>query len=1097
MRVVYGAIMLSFLYATTGIAAAKKTDETEETTRLKSETFAGIELRGIGPAVTSGRIADIAVSPRDSTVWYVAAASGGVWKTTNAGTTWTPIFDGQGSYSIGCIAIDSRDPLIVWVGTGENNSQRSVGYGDGVYRSIDGGKSWEHMGLKSSEHIGKILVDPRSSSTVYVAAQGPLWAPGGDRGLYKTVDGGKTWNQVLKIGENTGVNEVVFDPRDPDVLYATAYQRRRHVWTLINGGPESAIYKSTDAGASWKKLANGLPKGDMGRIGLAISPAAPDVVYAIVEALGKERGFYRSADGGGNWEKRSEYVSDSPQYYNEIIADPVNPDRVYSMDTWMHVTEDGGKSFRKVGERAKHVDNHALWIDPENTSHVLAGCDGGLYESFDRGATWAFASNLPVTQFYKVTVDNASPFYNIYGGTQDNFTLGGPSRTRTAQGIMNSDWFVTIGGDGFQSQVDPRDPNIVYSQYQYGGIMRFDRKTGEKIDIQPQPGKGETPFRFNWDSPLLISPHSPTRLYFAANILFRSDDRGDTWRAVSSDLTRQIDRNKLKVMGRVWSVDTVAKNASTSFYGNIVALDESPKAEGLIYVGTDDGLVQVSENGGASWRKVERFPGVPEMSYVSRLTASIHDANTVYAAFDNHKMGDFTPYLLKSVDRGKTWTSIAGDLPNRGTVYALVQDHVKADLMFCGTEFGAYFTIDGGQRWLKLSGGMPVIAVRDLAIQRRESDLVVGTFGRGFYVLDDYSPLRLADAASLEKDASLLPVKTALMYIPEEPLGLKDKSFQGDSFFTAPNPPFGAVFTYYLKDDLKTKKKAREEQEKKLAKDGKDVFYPSWDALREEDREEDPEIVLTISDEDGNVIRRLSGATSAGFHRVSWDLRFPPADPVSLTPPEDYDPFATLPLGPLVTPGTYKVTIAKRVAGKLEALGEPQTFKTDALGGSSLPATDREALLSFQQKTAKLQRAVLGAIAAADEAKGRLDHLKKAVEDTPGADAKLGEEVRALADRLKDIQTALTGDSAVRRRNEPVAPSIVDRVQGVVYGHWTTTSAPTATHRRGYEIAAEEFGAVLEALRALVEKDLGALESKLESAGAPWTPGRIPKWSRE
>ncbi|MCI0657653.1 MAG: glycosyl hydrolase, partial [Acidobacteria bacterium] len=578
----------------------------------------------------------------------------------------------------------------------------------------------------------------------------------------------------------------------------------------------------------------------MGRIALAMPPSQRDVVYALIEAAGKGGGFYRSLDAGGSWKKMSDYLPTSPQYYTEIFVDPNNADRVYSMDTFMQVTEDGGKSFHKVGEKYKHVDNHVLWIDPDNSSHLIAGCDGGVYVSYDRAANWEFKANLPVTQFYRVMVDNSQPFYYVYGGTQDNQTLGGASRNATDHGIVNSDWFVTVGGDGFWSQVDPLDPNIIYSESQYGGLVRFDRRNGEILDIQPQSLPGEDPLRWNWDSPLIVSPHSPTRLYFASQRLFRSDDRGNSWRPVSGDLTRQLDRNRLKVMDRVWSVDTVAKNASTSFFGNIVSLSESPVQEGLIYVGTDDGLVQVTEDGGKSWRKIEKFPSVPDMTYVSRLNASRFDANTVYAAFDNHKMGDFEPYLLRSDNRGKSWTSIVGDLPTRGSVYSLAQDFVKKDLLFAGTEFGVFFAPDGGKKWIQLKGGMPVIAVKDLVIQERETDLVLGTFGRGFYVLDDYSPLRAVSAQSLESEAQFYPVKPAWMYIPTHPFGLKDKSFFGEAFYSAPNPPFGAVFTYYLKEEIKSRKKTRQDAEKEKIKKAEDVFYPSWEELKAEDREEDP-----------------------------------------------------------------------------------------------------------------------------------------------------------------------------------------------------------------------------------------------------------------
>jgi photosystem II stability/assembly factor-like uncharacterized protein len=472
--------------------------------------------------------------------------------------------------------LDPKNPLVVWVGTGENNSQRSVSYGDGVYKSEDGGKSWKNMGLKTSEHIGKIVIDPRDSNVVYVAAQGPLWSAGKERGLYKTIDGGKTWNQVLKISENTGVSDIAIDSQNPDTIYAAAYQRRRHVWTLIDGGPESAIYKSNDAGATWKKVRMGLPTVDMGRIGLTISPADNNVLYATIEAADRKGGIFRSTDRGESWERRNDFDA-TAMYYSQIVADPKDVERIYIPNTYMMVSDDGGKTVRRLGEKSKHVDNHAIWINPENTNYYLVGCDGGIYESFDRGANWEYKSNLPITQFYDVTTDNAAPFYNVYGGTQDNSSVGGPSRTHNVSGITNSDWFITQGGDGFRSQVDPEDPNIVYAESQNGGLVRFDRRTGERVGIEPAIGRNEDPLRTNWDTPFIISPHSHTRLYFAANKLYKSDDRGDSWQLVSGELTRGLDRNKLPVMGKIQSIDAVAKNASTAFYGNGSALAESPK----------------------------------------------------------------------------------------------------------------------------------------------------------------------------------------------------------------------------------------------------------------------------------------------------------------------------------------------------------------------------------------------------------------------------------------------------------------------------------------------------------------------------------------
>ncbi|MFQ5641040.1 MAG: glycosyl hydrolase, partial [bacterium] len=848
----------------------------------------------------------------------------------------------------------------------------------------------------------------------------------------------------------------------------------------------SGVYKSTDAGASWRKINKGLPKADKGRIGLTVSPINPDVIYAIVEAAKDGSGFYRSEDGGENWKKMSKYLSGSPQYYQEIFADPHKFDRIYSLDTFMMVSEDGGKTFTRLGEKWKHVDNHALVFDPNDPDHLLIGCDGGIYETWDRGKSYDFKANLPVTQFYKVAVDNSEPFYYVYGGTQDNATQGGPSRTKNINGIRNSDWFVTVFGDGFEPAVDPEDPNIVYSQWQYGNLIRFDRKTGERIDVKPQEEKDGPPLRWNWDSALMISPHSHTRLYYGAQILFRSDDRGNSWRAVSPDLTRNLDRNKLKIMGRVWSVDAVAKNRSTSFYGTIVAVSESPLQEDLLYVGTDDGLIQVTEDGGLSWRKVEKVADVPEMTYVNDIEASLHDANTVYAALNNHKMGDFKPYIVKSTDRGKTWKSLSGDLPERGSVYTLKQDHVNPKLLFAGTEFGVFFTIDEGNKWIQLKKGIPTIAVRDLEIQRRENDLVAASFGRSFYILDDYTPLRQVSEKMIQEGAKIFPVKKSLMYIQSAPLAGREKAFQGASYFTAPNPPFGAIFTYYLKESLQTRKTKRQKQEGKLAKDGKDVFYPDWDALKAEDREEKPAVVLTVRDDQGNVVRHLKGKTSSGIHRATWDFRYPGYRPTDLKSDG---------VGPMALPGKYTVSLDKRVDGVLTQLVPPTGFEVEPLGHGSLPPADKEAVLAFQKLTGELQRAVMGASAAAGEAANRIKYIKNTIEKTPGLAPALREEARGLELRLLDLRERISGDPTKRRRSEPAMRGIRSRINQIVRGHWSSTSAPTQTHRKNYDIAAAEFSEILEELRTLVEVDLVALEQKLEDAGAPWTPGRgVPKW---
>ncbi|MFI5251343.1 MAG: WD40/YVTN/BNR-like repeat-containing protein [Bacteroidota bacterium] len=1068
-----------------------QSDSSKSKDPMASETFNGLKFRSIGPAVTSGRVTSIAVDPTDHSNWYIGAASGGVWKTTNAGTTFLPIFDGEASYSIGTVVVDPVNPLIIWVGSGENNSQRSVSYGDGVYKSEDGGKSWKNLGLKKSEHIGRIVIDPRNDNTVFIASQGPLWGPGGDRGIFKTTDGGKDWKNILVISENTGVSDMVIDPKNPDVMYASSYQRRRHVWTLIDGGPESAIYKTTDAGATWIKLKNGLPTVDMGRIGLAISPVDNKIIYATIEAAQKKGGFFRSTDYGANWEKRNDIIASSPQYYGTIFADPKNPDRVYHMDFLIMVTDDGGKTFSRLGEKSKHVDNHAMWIDPDNTKHYLVGCDGGLYESFDRAQTWNFKSNLPITQFYDVCVDNSLPFYYVYGGTQDNNSLGGPSRTRNSSGIANSDWFVTTGGDGFQSRVDPEDPNIVYSESQYGGLVRYDRRTGEQTSIQPQPGKDEKPLRWNWDSPIIVSPHSHTRLYFAANKLFRSDDRGDSWKAVSGELSREIDRNSLPVMDKVWGVDAVAKNASTSIYGNCVALSESPIKEGVIYVGTDDGLIHITEDGGSTWKTIQKFTGIPENTYVSRILASQNDVNTVYASFDNHKMADFAPYILKSTDAGKSWESIKGNLPANGPVLAIAEDHINPLLLFVGTEFGMYFTVDGGAKWIRLKSGLPTIAVRDITIQKRENDLVIATFGRGFYVLDNYTPLRSVKPDLFENEAAFFPIKDAMMYIEATPLGGGNKGSQGESYFQTSNPQIGAAITYYLKDSYKSKKDIRLEAEKDAEKKKLPIKYPTFDELRAEDEEEAPTVFLTLSDTNGNVIRRLNAPNSKGVNRVTWDMCFPlpmlapPPPPESDRPPE---------AGPLVMPGSYRVTLSKRIGGVTTQIAGPQSFTIYVPGQESMSITDRKSLAEFQHQVSQLQRAVNGSAQAANDLKTRIGQIKHALQETPAPIDKLLTDALGIEARVNDILRDFRGDNTLRSRNENTPPTLSERINSVADNGRGSTSRPTQTDRDAYAIVSADLGAEIQKLKTISEVDLPRLEKGMEAAGAPWTPGRIPEW---
>ncbi len=1062
--------------------------------------FGGLRFRSIGPAVTSGRVHAFAVDPNDRTKYYVAVASGGVWKTVNAGTTWTPVFDNEASFSIGAIALDPKNPSTVWVGTGESNSQRSVGYGDGVYRSDDGGRSWRNVGLKTSEHIGKIVIDPRDSNVVFVAAQGPLWSGGGERGLYKTTDGGRTWKAVIPGTENTGATDVVIDPSNPDIMYAATWQRRRHFFTLINGGPESAMYKSVDAGNTWTRLRSGIPPGDIGRIGLAVSPASPNVVYATIEATGVLSGIFRSGDRGATWERMSPTIAQG-MYYGQIIADPKEVDRIYIPNVQNQVSDDGGRTQRALGERLKHVDNHAIWVDPKNTDYILAGCDGGVYESFDKGSTWNFKSNLPVAQFYDVVADNNVPFYHVYGGTQDNNSLGGPARTRSSGGIFNSDWYATNGGDGFRSQVDPVDSNIVYAESQNGGLVRLDKKTGERANIVPIEGKDIESQRYNWDSPIQISPHNNNRLYFAGHKLYKSDDRGDNWKVISGDLSRGLDRNALPVMGKIWGPDAVEKNVSTALYGNASSITESPKKAGLIYVGTDDGLINITENDGGSWRKVDKVPGVPENSYVHRVIASSHDAGTVYAVYNNHQNGDFKPYLMKSTDMGKTWTSINGNLPERGSTYAFAEDPVNLNLLFTGTEFGLFFSLDGGAKWTQLKGGLPTIAIRDIAFQKIENDIIIATFGRGIYVLDDYTPLRMAKPEMLNQPSALFPVKDALMYIRSN---VSFSGSQGGSFYAAQNPAYGATFSYFIKEAPQTMRQKRQAAERAAERAKTPIHYPSMAELRAETEEEPAAVLFTITDAEGKIVRRLTAPSGQGIQRTVWDMRYTGPSVSAAAgggfsgrggggggagggggePPEGGGGgFGGGPQGPLVMPGKYTVTMSQRVNGVVTALPGSQTFSITVEGREKMTAAEIAALSVFQQKVSALQRALTGASASATEAKARIGLLKRAAEEAPVTDNKKWmDQAEAMDNEIDAIINKLRGG---RENTEIPPPSITQRVQVVASGIRLSTVKPTQTQIEQYDIASSEFKPVLARLKALVDGELPKFEKVLEDSGAP------------
>jgi photosystem II stability/assembly factor-like uncharacterized protein len=997
------AVMVAAILFAVAIVAARQGSGGPN--RLTADALSVLKVRNIGPALVTGRVVDVEYDPKNPDVWYAASAFGGLWKTTSRGISWTEVFPTEdiGTFSMCCVVVDPKDSNVVWVGTGENNSQRSAHFGDGVYKSTDAGATWKRMGLESSEHIGKILIDPRNSNTVWVAAQGPLFTEGGggERGLYKTIDGGATWTRSLFVNDTTGVSDIAFDSKNPDIMYAGTYQRMRHVGQMIGGGPDGGVFKTIDGGKNWKKLTTGLPPGEVGRIAIAVDPKKPGRVYALIDAksgpgggrggrgggggagagaggggaagaagagaagagagaagagaagagagggqgggAGRGRGqnvalpyvapppptaddgmgFYKSEDSGATWTRMAIYRGGGPAYYCEIFVDPWQPDTIWSVNTNLDWSRDGGKTWQQVGVEqgsgafAVHVDHHHVLFDPNNRNHLVISNDGGIYETYNldkiyaaqpgqlNGASWRLFSNLPITQYYRVSAGNELPFYTVCGGTQDNFSECGPSRTNHTLGIRTSDWYVIQGGDGFFARHDWADPNIVYGSSQDGGIGRFDRSIGRTTSINPTRGGGGGAFggdvnamppdtppvqqqagaagagaagagaagaagvgrqgapgggrgagggrgggggdRTNWDAPYIVSPHSHTRLYWGSNYLYRTDDRGDTWIRVSPDLTRSLNWQELPIMGKVWPTGSIALHESTTALSTIVAIDESPLLEGLIYVGTDDGLVQVTEDGGKTWRKSEDFPTVPKWTYVTDVVASPRDSNVVFATFNNWQTGDYKPYICRSNDRGRTWTAITGDLPAKHDVWALAQDHVNSSLLFAGTEFGLFFTVDGGGHWTQLKGGMPRIQVRDLEIQRRENDVVMATFGRGFWIFDDYSALREMTPETLSQEARLFPFRHAYQFTP---WGLAQDGSTGlatiGGNYTTPNPPNGAVMTYNVGQALPA----------------------------------DTTLVINIFDANNRQVRRMTVDKTVGLHQTVWNLSVdPPATP--------------------------------------------------------------------------------------------------------------------------------------------------------------------------------------------------------------------------
>ena len=1073
------SLLIIFILTSYSNIFAEENKKTDKNKKENSSIYSGLKFRSIGPALMSGRISDIVIHPENENLWYVTAGSGGVWKTENSGTTWKSIFDGQKSYSIGCISLDPQNPNIIWVGTGENVGGRHVAYGDGIYKSEDGGESWKNMGLKKSEHLSKIIIHPKNSNIIWVASQGPLWSKGGERGVYKSNDGGKSWIQTLGDNEWIGATDLLIDPRDPNLLYAATWQRHRTIAGYLGGGPGTAIYKSNNGGEDWIKLKSGLPKSNMGKIGLVLSPQNPDIIYAAIELDRRTGGVYKSENQGAKWTKMSDAVAGGtgPHYYQELYASPHNFDELYLADNYMQVSYDGGKTFIRMNETEKHVDNHAVAFKKSDKNYILIGCDGGLYESFDKTLNWKFIDNLPLTQFYKIAVDDNEPFYNIYGGTQDNNTQGAPSRTDNIHGIRNSDWFIILGGDGHQPATEPGNPNIVYAQWQRGNLNRHDRKTGENTNIKPQPSFGEKTERFNWDAPILVSPHNPKRLYFASQRVWKSDDRGDSWQTISKDLTNNIERLSTPFFGSKQKWNNAWDVRAMSNYSTITSLSESPMQEGLIYAGTDDGIIQVTENGGETWQKIniKKLNGLPETAFVNDIKADLYEKNTVYAVFDNHKFGDYNAYIYKSKNKGFTWQKISNNLPENTLLWRIAQDHINSNLLFLGTEFGVYFTNNGGREWTKLNGGMPNISVRDIAIQKRENDLVLGTFGRGIYILDDYSALRTFN--KIDKNSKLFSPRDSYWYKQKRILGGSKKASQGDNYFVADNPPFGVEFTYYLKDKILSQKKSREKEEKKFEKENKIIEIPDWKILESEKKEINPAIWIFIYS-NNNIIRKVKADNKKGFNRINWDLS---SESKSIISSKNFNKDES---GYMVNPGEYSAQLFKQVAGEFISISEKITFNVKQLTKSSIKGSAVSITSEFRVELHNLRDQANNLSNNIKDLKTNINMMLKAYERGTSLDENLHSSLLNNRNKILDLQKDL-GGSQVRKEigEENEYPSMWSYLWSASGGA-NSTYGPTQTHKKSLETANKIFHE-LEINYINIEMSVKPMTEQLKNIGAP------------
>ena len=944
-------------------------------TPLDPALLGALQWRSIGPANTGGRVDDFAVArvPGAPDAIYVATAGGGIFKSTNQGTSWTPVFDAaQAMMSVGDVAVAPSNASIVWAGTGEANNRQSSSWGDGVYKSVDGGKTWTSAGLRDTHHIGRIVVHPTQPDVVYVAAVGHLWGPNAERGVFKTSDGGRTWTRALFVDENTGATDLVMDPERPDVLYAAMYQRQRKPWGFNGGGPGSGIYRTADGGATWTKLANGLPRGEKGRIGLDIFRGDGRLVYAVVEAAGRDTGVYRSVDAGDTWEQVSN-LNPRPMYYSQIRIDPRDRNRVYLLGSnrGFYVSDDGGKDFRDVFSTV-HSEDHALWIDPDDTNHLIVGGDGGVSISWDRGQTWLFRDNLPIGQFYEISADMEDP-YRICGGLQDNGHWCVPSATRVRTGISNRDGFNIGSGDGFYARIDPTDPRTVVVESQEGRANRVDLVTLERQAIAPLPpeplprGVRE---RWNWNTPIVMSAFDPRVLYIGSNMLFRSPDRGVTWKAISPDLTGHVDRDTLEMMGAPVADHALSRHDGQTSYSTLTTIGESPLDAKLLYTGSDDGRLQVTRDGGQTWTDVTgRVAGVPPGTPVSSVLASRHAAGRVYVTFDGHANDDYRAYAFVSNDYGGTWQAIADGLPAT-SVHRLREHPRNARLLFAGHERGLSVSIDGGASWTSLNLNMPPVPVDDILIQPRDNDLVVGTHGRSIWVMDNITALEALTPDAIGTDAFLAaPARARLLtlYTPQ--------AWYGAGQFFAPNPAFGGVLDYYVRDGGAGAQ-------------------------------------IAIADPAGTIVRRFRGPARRGLNRVVWDLRMEPPveEPVGRAGAAGGAQLQ----GPTVTPGTYTVTVTppsgRKVSAKLTVELDPRLHVSDA---------DRRLRQAALLKLYELEKTIAGARRA-----GRADDA--AVVRLQGELASQLSAAAALSRAIDGYSGAPTADQ--RRQIEWVADDVAKTV---------------------------------------------------------------------